>query len=151
MRKIINVIILLIITFTIIGCTNTIEKIEKFYLAKDYYSEGGFISVNEKDLEKLDSSNYVLFTYNNYCNLPIPCEEIFESFMDKYEIRFLSIPFEDFKNTSFYNKVKYAPSIIIVKNGKVIAHLDANSDDDLNKYQDVDLFSEWIKKYIYLS
>lgn len=71
--------------------------------------------------------------------------------MNKYEIRFLSIPFENFKNTSFYNKVKYAPSIIIVKKGKVIAYLDANSDDDLRKYQDVDKFSEWIKKYIYLS
>lgn len=71
--------------------------------------------------------------------------------MDQYEVRFLSIPFEDFKNTNFYNKVKYAPSIIIVKKGKVISYLDANSDDDLNKYQDVDVFSEWIKKYIYLS
>ena len=68
--------------------------------------------------------------------------------MEKYKIDFLSMPFKEFKNTKYYNKVKYAPSIIIIKQGKIVSYLDANKDKDLQKYQDVHEFENWINKYI---
>ena len=71
--------------------------------------------------------------------------------MNKYKIDFLSISFDEFKNTGFYKKVKYAPSIIIVKEGKIVAYLDPNSDDDFDKYQDATKLEEWIKEYVELS
>ena len=70
--------------------------------------------------------------------------------MEKYKIDILSIPFNDFKNTNYYKTVKYAPSIIIVKNGEIVSYLDANSDKDLDKYQNTDKFINWLKEYIYL-
>lgn len=143
--------LLIVVVFLMGGCTKKPEVIEKFYLAKEYYDKGGFISIDENDLDKLDSSNYVIFTYNNYCNLSIPCEQIFEEFMNQNQIRFLSIPFENYRNTSLYNTVKYAPSVIIVNRGKIVAYLDANSDDDLDKYQSVKSFSKWISTYVYFN
>lgn len=68
--------------------------------------------------------------------------------MDKYKIDFLSIPFEEFKETNLYKEVKYAPSIIIVNKNKVMGYLDANSDSDISKYQDVYEFEEWLSKFI---
>ena len=59
--------------------------------------------------------------------------------------------FDDFKKTTFHKKIKYAPSVLVVNKGKIIAYLDANSDDDLEKYQDVNKFEDWISKYIYFS
>ena len=122
----------------------------KFYLDSKYYSGDSFIKVDNSDVSIFSSESYVLFTYNHYCSLPIPCETIFEEFMKKYNISFLSIPIEDFKKTWIYQKVKYAPSIIIVRDGHIVDYLDANSDDDLDKYQDVNEFEKWISKYIYL-
>ena len=121
------------------------------YLENKYYNNHTFIKVNSEELSKLKKENYILFTYNNYCTLPISCESIFEEFMKQYNIAFLSIPFEEFKNTYIYRKVKYAPSIIIISKGHIISYLDANSDDDLNKYQDVTEFKKWIEQYIYLT
>ena len=144
LKKVILIIMLLLV------CACTEKNIEKFYLSNEYYDVSGFISIDENDINYLSDKNYILFTYNNYCNLSTPCEEIFEEFMVSKNISFLSIPFEDFKKTSFYSTVKYAPSIIIIKEGKIVAYLDANSDDDLNKYQEVNSFSEWINQYIYL-
>ena len=92
----------------------------------------------------------LLFTYNNYCSLPIPCEYIFEDFMSKYNISIVSIPFKEFKETKYYKKVKYAPTIIIIKEGNIVAYLDANSEKDLDKYQNINDFEKWISKYIYL-
>lgn len=123
---------------------------ERFYLSDKYYNKGEFILVSGDELEELENDNYILFTYNNYCSMEIPCEDIFSEFMEKYKIDFLSIPFVSFKETTFYKEVRYAPSVIVVKRGKIVAYLDANLDDDLKRYQDVLEFEKWISNYIYL-
>ena len=143
--------IIAIINIQIFYHTSQEKKYEKFYLDNKYYQSENFIKVNSKEISKLKNNNYILFTYNNYCTLPIPCEFIFEEFMKEHKISFLSISFEEFKKTNIYKKVKYAPSIIIVKNGKIISYLDANSDEDLDKYQDVCAFEKWLENYIYFT
>ena len=139
-----KVVLLLLAIFLLCGC----GKKEIFYLDDKYYNNGDYISVTS---EKIDNNgSYLLYTYNNFCALPVHCENIFKEIMEKYKIDVLSIPFDNFKNTDYYNKIKYAPSIIIIKNGEIISYLDANSDKDLEKYQNADKFEEWLKKYIYL-
>ncbi len=139
-------VVLLIITLLLItGCSK--KQIEKFHLNNKYYNEGKFITI--KNLDDLKNDTYVLYTYNNYCTFKIPCENIFKEYMEKYKIDFYGIPFEQFKKTSFYREVRYAPSIILVKDGKIIEYLDANKDKDLDKYQDSKKFEEWINNYIY--
>ena len=71
--------------------------------------------------------------------------------MTKYKIDFLSISFEEFKTTKFYQTIKYAPSVLVVEQGNIVAYLNANSDDDLEKYQDTNKFEEWLNNYIYFS
>ena len=144
MKKILTILCLLIILTT--GCQNGQER---FHLDKKYYNKGEYINVDDKEFSKIKGENYILFTYNNFCNLPKPCEQIFKKFMKKYNIDFLSISFDKFKKTSLYKTVKYAPSIIIVKEGKIVTYLDADNDDDLDKYQDENKFENWIKSYIY--
>jgi len=147
---IIAFILIIIIGGTIVYfCLN--QK-SKFYLTEKYYTEEGkFIEVTKEELEAIKEENYILYTYNNFCRFPIPCDSIFEEFMETYHISFLSLPFTEFKSTSFYPTVKYAPSIIIIKNKKVIAYLDADSDEDMDKYQDVEKLKEWLEEYVYLS
>ena len=95
MKKIHYLVICILIIFTT-GCNKTIEK---FSLDKKYYNTGEFIKVKSDDLSKLDNENYILYTYNNYCAFSIPCEDVFKEFMNKYKIDFLSISFDEFKNT----------------------------------------------------
>ena len=137
-------VVLFIITLLIItGCNKT----EKIYLSDKYYNEGNYISV--KNLDGLEKDSYVLYTYNYYCSFKISCEKVFKEYMNKYKIDFISMPFEYLKKTQLYKKVKFGPSIVIVKEGKVIAYLDADKDEDLEKYQDSKKFEEWINNYIY--
>ncbi len=137
---------LLVILFSLVltGCLGS----KKFYLDDIYYNSGNFVDMSASDIN--EKGNFVLYTYNSYCNFPIPCEDIFKKFMEKYKIDFISMPFDKFKKTSFYKKIKYAPSIIIIKNGKVVDYLDANEDRDTAKYQDYVSFKSWISKYIYV-
>lgn len=145
MKKII-IIILTVILLT--GCTN---KTEKLYLSDEYYNNGSFITYTSEDLSSLKDKTYLLYTYNNYCSLPVSCEEIFKSFMEKYKIDIVQIPYAEFKKTKFYSTVKYAPSILIMQNDKVISYLDPNKDEDLPKYQDKSKFENYLKEHIYFT
>lgn len=123
---------------------------KKIYLSDKYYNASEYISVTKKDLDKLKNNNFLLYTYNSYCTFKVPCDSIFKKVMDKYNISILSMPIEEFKKTNYYKEVKYAPSIIIIKNGKIRKFLDANSDKDYDKYQKSSEFEKWLNKYIYL-
>lgn len=137
--------------FLLMGCSSRDKVVDKIYLDDEYYSTGNFVNIKNNDLSNLKDKNYVLFTNNNYCSMSIPCDKIFLEFMEKYKIDFLYMSFDELKKTSFHKKIKYAPSVLVVNKGKIIAYLDANSDDDLEKYQDVNKFEDWISKYIYFS
>lgn len=149
MKKILFV---LLISLTLTGCIFSKKQNDnkiRFYLSDKYYHTGEFVKVDNKSLEKINKENLILFTYNPYCNLPISCEKIFEEFMKKYNIDFVSISFSDFKETSYYDNVKYAPSVMIIKEGEIIDYLDANDDKDLQKYQDEKEFEKWLDNYVY--
>ena len=145
------IIILIIVPLIIAIIYMLIHNQEKFYLNDKYYNNSSFIEIDSNKIQRLNNENYLLFTYNNYCTLPIPCEYIFEDFMKKYNISIISIPFKEFKKTKYYKKVKYAPTVIIIKKGRIISYLDANSEKDLDKYQSINDFEKWISKYIYLN
>lgn len=147
MKKIYYILICILILVTT-GCTKQIDKVT---LDNKYYNNGEFIKVNSEELSDLENETFVLYTYNNYCAFAKPCEDVFKDFMTKYKIDFLSIKFEDFKNTKYYNKIKYGPSIIVISKGKIISYLDPNSDNDTNKYQEINDFESWLTKYIEVS
>ena len=141
------VFIVLIISIVILFIYNSNKKI---HLADKYYNSGEYIKIDHNYLTKIEKENYLLFTYNSYCTFKIPCDKVFKETMDKYKIDIVSMPIEEFKKTKFYKKVEYAPSVIIVKKGKVKAFLDPNSNEDLDKYQKSLEFEKWLDKYIYL-
>lgn len=154
-KKIIYTIFFLVIVFCI-GLwlhfkTKNREMIEKIYLSEEYYESHELIEVTKEELQEKKNETYILYTYNSYCSFPIPCDSIFKEFMETYEISFLSIPFVGFKETSFYTEIKYAPSIIIIHKNKIVDYLDANSDEDIDKYQDVEELKEWLQTYISLT
>ncbi len=137
---------IIIICLFLSACTNSL----KFSIEKKYYKESKYIDVNSEDIKKLkeNKKSFIVFTYNNYCMLEIPCDEIFKKVMNKYNISFLYLPYEEMKNTFIYDEVKLAPSVILIKEGEIVAYLDAESDEDLLKYQDTEEFEKWLTSYI---
>ena len=142
MKKIVIILICLFLT----SCTSS----WKFSIEKEYYQESKFINVKNEDIEKLkeEKKSFIVFVYNNYCLLETPCDEIFKKVMDKYNISFLYLPYEEMKKTFIYDDVKLAPSVILIKEGKIVTYLNTESNDDLPKYQDADEFEKWLTSYI---
>ena len=74
MKKLLIVLSLLLI---LCGCQKK-ENIEKFYLNDSYYGSSEIRDIKADDLKSEDS--FLLLTYNYYCSLAIPCDEIFKRF-----------------------------------------------------------------------
>lgn len=147
MKKIINILVL----FSVFIAWCSFMWKEKFELDSEFYASWKFREVSAIEFENLENQNYVLFTFNNFCALAIPCEDIFKDFMNKYKIDFISMKFDEFKKISLHKTVAYAPSVVIVHNGKIVDYLDSEKDEDLQKFQDVEAFEERIQQYILLN
>ena len=153
MKKIIIILVSLIIFIVALVCLFTLNKDKKFLLEDIHYNtEERFIKIDGKELNKLmnDKKSFVVFTYLPYCTFSVPCDVIFETFLNRNNMSFYEIPYDEFTEVKKFKDIKYAPSIVIVKDGKVVTYLDANSDDDIEKYQNADTFSDWVTKYIKL-
>lgn len=66
-------------------------------------------------------------------------------FQHKEKISFYYLTSDYIKDTKVYETVKYFPSVIIVKEGKIINFLKYDSDEDIEYYKSYDGFSKWLK------
>lgn len=145
------IVIVIIISIIILTFLGYICKKEKFYLEDNYYNYD-MKKVSYRDINKLEKEkkSFVLFTYNLYCSLKIPCDKFFEEYAKNKNITIITIPFDKFKKTEYYKTVKHAPSVIIINKGRIITYLDAEKDKDIKLYQATNKFGNWIEKYIKL-
>ena len=148
MKRIITILIVIFSILVLVGCDK--EKDSKLYLDSKFYDKSEYIKINAEEFDKLEDKVYVVYTYESFCKLRIPCEQIFKEVMDKYNLTFYSLFVQEAQKTYIADTVRYAPSIIIIKNNKIVAYLDANSDEDLDKYQDSEQFEKWLGEYIHL-
>lgn len=142
-----RIILLVLVILSMTGCT---KENSKFYLNDEYYNAGKLVDIDSKELTNMLKSNdsFILFTYNPYCNFKVSCENVVENFSKNNNITIFKIPFEEFKSTKLYNTIKYAPSIILINNGKIETYLDPNKDEDSIKYQEEKALKDYIEMYI---
>lgn len=142
-----KVILIIIFILSMTGCG---KESNKFYLNEEYYNDSRLVDIDNLELISMFDTNksFILFTYNPYCNFKVSCESIVEEFSKDNNITVFKIPFEEFKKTKLYKTVKYAPSIILINDGKIVSYLDPNKDEDSIKYQDKNALNNYIEMYI---
>lgn len=142
----IMLIILIVICFLII----LLNKKEKFYLEDKFYGSNELITIDGKELENLINSkdSFGVFVYQTMCATSTDFSEILKEFQKDNLISFYMISFSDIKDVKQCNYLKYYPSFIIYKEGKMVDYLDANSNSDIKFYKNKDEFKKWITQYI---
>ena len=148
-KKLILGLSVLVLIGIVIGTVIYLQP-KKFKLNEKYYNEGNFIDVSNSELTDMleNKESFILFEYNYFCAFRVPCEDIFKEAFKDLKIDVNQISYDEFKSTKLHEKVKYAPSIILVRKGKVVKYLDASKDEDKIRYQDTLEFKKWIKEYI---
>lgn len=144
MKKILSVLLSILL---LTGC-----KQEKFYLEDKYYENSNLIEPTTEEVNELfnNKESFAAFVYTPGCISCAEFEKVTDEFRKENKIVFYHIKSEVSKETKIHEKVIYSPSAILVKDGEIIAYLDATSDKDLDVYKSKDNFKSWLEKYIYL-
>ena len=149
--KIILILLSTILTLSLIYFVN--QRKTTFDLEKEYYNNAELIEIDSNKLKKLEdqNKNFILFVHTpGVCTFQIPFEPIVRKFITENKITIYSLPYNEIDNTSINKYLKYSPSIIIFKDGKMYKYLDPNSKKDLSYYQSLENFTKWIKESVNL-
>lgn len=137
------------------GAGKKVEVEESIILDAEYKNTDGKmieLAKNEEDparfLDELaaEKKNFVVYVSLPICNGDAAkFKQFVLDFQRKEKLSFVYITSDYIKDTFIYDTVKYFPSVIIVKEGKIINYLRYDSDEDVEYYKSYDGFSKWLK------
>ncbi len=133
-----------IITGIASGWFNTV----KTELSSEYYHADAAFNLDSATYERLtrEKKSFLVISYLPGCTAKLL--QFVKDFSAEHDVAFLSYNFADLKGSSLYDTIKYSPSVAVVSEGRVVAHLDANSNDDVAKYNDYSVFKSWLESLV---
>ena len=150
-------IVIALIALAILGIGGIIFGInylnnKPFRLEEKYYGNMSIVNIDHKRYEELvdKKENFILYLYLDGCTSCQAFKPVVNNFVIKNKLTIYSIEYKELNQTNLKDDVEYAPSMIIMKKGKLKAFLDAQSDDDLKYYRDYEELKKWFEKYIEL-
>lgn len=150
--KIVIFLIIVIISIIIIVERNLIKKTDDFmfYLEEKYYGTSVFNEITTNELNELidNGESFAIFIHQPFCSTSYEFNKILTKYADENKVSFYKMSFDEMKKSSLYQNIKYYPSFAIYNNGKLIDYLEADSDEDLNRYKDLEEFKQWFNSYI---
>lgn len=151
-RKIVIVLFLLLIlsTGTILLLVN--KKNKPFYLEERYYETNNTRKIEIEEFNQLvdQKESFVVFVYQPMCVTSSDFENVLSQFLEDNYVSIYKIAYSNIKDTELGKKVKYYPSFLIYKEGKLIDFLEADKDEDVLYYTSKDEFTKWFTKYVQL-
>lgn len=126
------------------------QKKQKFYVEDKYYANPIAIETELTDIETLikQKESFAVFIYQPLCTTSYGLSEILKNYSQETGLSYYTIAYAKIKDSETFNFIKYYPSFVIFKKGKMVDFLDAESDDDTNKFKEKDEFSQWLESYI---
>lgn len=128
------------------------QKVEPFLLIDKYYGKKNITEIDYQNLRNLikNKENFAIFVYQPMCITSSDFEEVLNQFLEENPLNIYKIPFSSIKDTDIGEKIKYYPSFIIYKDGKIVDYLEANKDEDVKYYSSKDGFKDWFTRYVRL-
>lgn len=137
------------------GSGKKVEVEETLVLDAEYKNTDGkqieLAEVSEDPVATLnqmfeDKKSFVLYVSLPICNGDAAkFKQYVLDFQHREKVSFYYLTSDYIKDSLVYETVKYFPSVIIVKEGKIINYLKYDSDEDIEYYKSYDGFSKWFK------
>ena len=98
-------------------------------LEEEYYNNGSMVEIEVDKFEELlnNKENFGVFIYQDFCAASANFEEVLGEYITEYNMSFYKLSFTNMNETKLKGKVKFYPSFIIFKDGKMVDYLDADS------------------------
>lgn len=124
-----------------------------FTLNEKYYNKSEIIELSNIDefikLEK-EKDSFGIYIYLPGCLTCSKFKPILDDFSETYNITLYTISYLKIKNTSntLIKNIETAPSVALFSNGQLVTYLDANKDEHIEYYENIEGFTSWFKTYV---
>ena len=137
-------------SLTSLGVDNTLQGEESL---DSKINNSKFIKLNSiEELNELenDGKTFPLFVFLSGCSTCASFFPIVEQYANDNGITMYAVDLHSIwgTNNSVTERIKFAPSLFIYKDGEAIAYLNPSSDDDYSYYKDYDELTKWVASFI---
>lgn len=110
--------------------------------------DSSIIQVNEIDSLINDKKSFGLLVTLPGCTSCAAFRPIVEEVADSKQLDIYEISLKALKENGGYEDIKYTPTMMLFRGGKLLAYLSANAAQDTDYYKDAENLSKWFAKYI---
>lgn len=112
-----------------------------------------FLNLDAASYEELigEKRSFIIFVDQPSCTTADRLRSFIMDWANEVRITPHKMMFEQLKESSLHEKVKYYPSIVIIDKGNIRTFLRADSDEDSEMYNNYDAFYDWMGKNIQYS
>ena len=93
-------------------------------------------------------SSFIVFVEQDGCTTADRLRGYMNDYINEKGVTAYRMMFEDMKETSLHDFVKYYPSVAIINKGEVKYYLRADSDEDAEMYNDYNVFKNWMDERV---
>ena len=121
-----------------------------FRLEDELYAKSEAIDIKKEDYEKLisEKKSFIIMVDKPDCYTTANMRKYMSGFPDDMQFKYYRIMWEDAKESSLHEYVKFVPSVAIIYKGQVKQWLQADRDEDTKYFENADDLKEWSHKYI---
>lgn len=127
---------------------NVVVERPKFRLSEEYYGQGELKEISAEKFSELitERQSFVVVAKMTICPAEFPITDVAKRLAHEQGVTILALTETQFRETELAEKIKYLPSAAIYHDGELVDFLDAESDEDLKFYQNVEGLSEWLSE-----
>ena len=122
-----------------------VEKpVEKFQLSSEYRNNTTWTELTRESYENLkkDQKSFILISHLPDCQAKII--QFLKDYSTERQIAINYMVWSEFHEIEKDSGIKYAPTVIIYNDGKIVDYLKSDSDADTAKYNNYDDFKGWL-------
>lgn len=125
------------------------KKVEVEYLCEGECGRE-YIDLTPEEYEQMirEHRSFVVMVDQGGCTTADRLREYVLDFASYKGIKVFRISFEEMKDTTLHEYIKYYPSVGIISDGKVVGWLRADLDEDAPAYNNYEDFVKWIDKFL---
>lgn len=137
----------------ILGVSGVFEP-AKTELDAEYYCESTceeeFTELTKADYEDLikKKKSFVIFVDQTGCDGADRLRKFSTDYFPENKVKIYKMMFSELKETTLHEKVKYYPSIVVIRKGAVRTFLRADSDEDADAFNQYGSFIDWVNQRI---
>ena len=119
-------------------------------LADEYYGESEMMTLTKDEYEKLlaEGKSFVVMVDNAGCTTTERMRGMMAEFPGEMQFKYYQMMWPEAMESSLHEYVKYFPSVVVVKDGKVAYYLRADADEDAIYYNSGDELEKWLRERV---